>query len=31
MAADVTTMTCAQIRQLVDRLTDAGQVATGRP
>jgi hypothetical protein len=27
MAADVTTMTCAQIGQLADRLTDAGQGA----
>jgi hypothetical protein len=28
-AADVTTITCAQIRQLVDRLTDAGQWQAG--
>ena len=28
-AADVTTITCAQIRQLVGRLTDAGQWQTG--
>ena len=27
--ADVTTLTCAQIRQLVDRLTDSGQRQPG--